>query len=88
MIAVKVRKVRFKEKIRMMVKQRSIVSYENVMFDESIGYGRNDAACYFRGDAMDPVADIKEVARAYFESNVRVPPEFPEVRAVLGALIS
>ena len=71
----------------MMVRQRQIMSFENVMFDESVGFARNDNAQYFKGDAMEPVADVREVARAYFDANVRIPPEFPEVRAVLGVLL-
>ena len=72
----------------MMVRQRQILSYEDISYDEQVGYGRNAAGLYFRGDAFDQVGDLKEIARAYFESNVHIPGEFPEVRAVLSALIN
>ena len=73
----------------MIAKQRQIVTFENVIQDEQTGYSRNEAGAYFRaGDSFEPVPDIKEIARTYFENGWRIPPEFPEVRNLLAALLA
>ena len=82
------RKLSMGEMIKMIMKQRIITTYEDIQYDETIGYGRNAAGAYFRGEAFEPVADPKEIARAYFENGIHVPPEFAEVRNILAGLIA
>lgn len=75
------------ERVRMIVKQRAITTYEDVQYDEQVNYGKNAAGQYFRGEGFEPVTDMKEIARVYFENGIRIPPEFAEVRNVVQALI-
>lgn len=72
----------------MIVKQRAITSYEDVQYDEQVGYGRNASGVYFRGEGFEPVPDMKEIARAYFESGNYIPPEFIEIRSIIQALVA
>lgn len=82
------RKLSIGEVIKMIAKQRIITTYEDIQYDETIGYGRNASGVYFRGEAFEPVPDPKEIARAYFENGIHVPPEFAEVRNILAGLIA
>ena len=71
-----------------MIRQRQIITYEDVQFDEVLGFSRAPTGAYFRGEGFEPVADPREVARAYFDAGQRIPPEFPEVRNILATLIA
>lgn len=72
----------------MIAKQRQIITFEDVMCDEQTNYSRSPSGAYYRGDAFEQVADLKEVARTYFENGWRIPPEFPEVRNMVAVLLS
>ena len=72
----------------MIVKQRQIISFEDVQCDEATNYSRAPNGLYYRGDAFEQVGDIREIATAYFNANIRIPPEFPEVRNIVAVLLS
>ncbi len=71
----------------MIMKQRVIMTYENVNFDEALTYSRNDSGAYFIGEGFEPVEDVKGIARAYLEAGTRVPDAFSEVRAIIANLL-
>ena len=71
----------------MIVKQRVIMTYENVNFDEEMAYSRNDSGAYFYGEGFEPVESAKDVAKAYMEAGHRIPDAFSEVRALIANLL-
>lgn len=71
----------------MIVKQRTITTFEDVRYDETLAYGRNDSGAYFHGEAFEPEGDVKVVAKAYLDAGVRIPDAFTEVRAVVANLL-
>lgn len=76
------------EAIKMIAKQRAITTYEDVIYDETLGYGRNNAGAYFLGEELAPVEDIRAVAVAYLQQGARIPPEFPEIRAIVAGILA
>ena len=71
----------------MIVKQRVIMTYETVNFDEEMAYSRNDSGAYFYGEGFEPVESVKDVVKAYMEAGHRIPDAFSEARALIANLL-
>ena len=85
---IRFRHLSLKETIIVLMRQRQFTTYETVVTDETLPYGKNDRGEYFRVEGeIFTLVEAREIAIEYLRNGFRVPDDFIEVRNALASVL-
>lgn len=85
---IRFRHLSLKETIIVLMRQRQFTTYETVVTDEALPYGKNDRGEYFRVEGeIFTLVEAREIAVEYLRNGFRVPDDFIEVRNALASVL-